>query len=73
MPLSHAGEITIRKVRLDSGGYASSLGGKYFGVGKPVYHVESEDGDLDCFIRAEDRKRAREIVLMRYAHAKIRR
>ena len=49
-------KFTLKKVRLDSGGYVmgrGAYGGKYFGVGLPLYFYQDyETGDISGFLRA---------------------
>jgi hypothetical protein len=63
------GRISIRRVRLDSGGYDKN--GMYFGHGAPLYWCASEDGGIDFMLRAGDREAAREKVLKDYPKARI--
>lgn len=53
-------KVTLRKQRLDSGGYDSQ--GAYFGIGEPLYWAATDDGKYDETFRAEDRKEAKEHV-----------
>lgn len=54
-------KVRVSRVRLNSGGYDS--GGAYWGIGKPLYWVRSDDGDVTEFFRAWDREEAKEQVL----------
>lgn len=49
-------KVTLRRVRLDSGGYDS--GGAYWGLGEPLFWAGTEGGELDSFFRAADRAAA---------------
>jgi hypothetical protein len=42
--------ITVHRVKLDDGGYDE--GGAYWGIGAPLWYVESDDGTLSEFKRA---------------------
>lgn len=55
-----ARKITLRRVRLDSGGYDSN--GTYFGTGEPLYWAADDAGDYDATFRAADRNAAKAIV-----------
>ncbi len=65
------GRIFLRRIRLNSGGYDPN--GTYFGIGVPLYWVASEGGEVDYMLRADSRGSAREMVLVRYPLAKVRR
>lgn len=49
--------VSLRRVYLDAGGYSRDSG-KYFGVGAPVYEVDSET-HWGTFLRARDRADAK--------------
>jgi len=66
----YAGNVSIRKVRLNQGGYTDD--GIYFGVGKPLYYFQDEDGFYKDYLRASDRADAIEQVRDFYPTAKIR-
>lgn len=70
-PADFAGKLTLRRMRLDSGGYDKN--GTYFGHGAPLYWVADEGGLIDYMLRASDRECARNLVLALYPKAKIRR
>ena len=53
-------KVSLRRIRLDSGGYDS--GGAYWGIGAPLYWAASEDGAVDMWFRARDRDSAKAIV-----------
>ena len=55
------GKMTLRRVRLDSGGYDPN--GTYFGIGMPLYWYADEDGNVDAVLRASNRKDAKRRVL----------
>lgn len=48
--------LTLRKIRLDSGGYDPN--GTYFGTGTPLYWCASHDGNIDRTLRATSRNEA---------------
>lgn len=54
-------KVRVSRVRLDRGGYDS--GGAYWGLGKPLYWVRSDDGAVNEFFRAWDREGAKEKAL----------
>jgi hypothetical protein len=41
--------LTVLPVRLDDGGYDN--GGAYWGLGEPIWHIKSDDGEFDFFRR----------------------
>jgi hypothetical protein len=51
-----AGRLTLRRIRINAGGYDS--GGAYWGLGQPLWYVEDVDGNSQ-FIRARDREAAK--------------
>lgn len=55
-------KVSLRRIRLDSGGYDS--GGSYWGIGWPLYWVGSDCGSVDLWFRARDRDAAK-------AHVKV--
>lgn len=55
-----ARKITLRRVRLDSGGYDSN--GTYYGFGEPLYWAADESGEYDATFRARTRADAKAIV-----------
>lgn len=61
--------LSVRRVRLNFGGYTSS--GRYFGIGSPLYHVTDEEGDVDFWIRARSRGAALAIVRDIYPYARF--
>jgi hypothetical protein len=54
----------IQRVRLNQGGYTDK--GQYFGTGRPLYSFQSQDGNIDDFLRAEDREEAKQFIRKRY-------
>lgn len=52
-------KFTLRKIRLNQGGYNSQ--GHYYGTGLPLYWSQSEDG-IDMHFRAADRAAAKEHI-----------
>jgi hypothetical protein len=54
MPEDYTGKLSVRRVNVDRQGY--SPGGRYFGIGPPVYEVLSMiDNSVWFYIRASDR------------------
>ena len=70
-PSDWDGEIRLRRVRINSGGY--DVNGTYFGIGRPLYWYASDNGLVDAVLRANDRADAREQVLRVYPKVRIRR
>ena len=66
----YTGNVSIRKVRLNQGGYTDD--GIYFGVGEPLYYFQDEDGFYEDYLRASNRADAIEQVRDFYPTAKIR-
>lgn len=64
-----AGRLTLRRVRLDQGGYDSN--GTYFGLGAPLYWYASDDGSIDDMLRAGTRESAKKQILDRYPNARF--
>lgn len=50
---SYDGQLYIRKIRLDSGGY--DVNGTYFGTGDPLFWVVAPDYSIDRVYRAKNR------------------
>ena len=63
------GKVSLRGVRLDSGGY--DAGGAYWGFGKPLFSALSADGAVDMIFRATSREEARREVLSLYPFARF--
>lgn len=62
--------LLVRRVKLDSGGYASD--GAYFGIGRPVYVVtNAETGRVVETLRAADFVDAKEKMRSKYPNAKV--
>lgn len=59
--------ISLRKIKLDSGGYDS--GGAYWGSGASLYRATDADGDVELFFRAPSRSAAKAIVQNRVPNA----
>lgn len=72
-PPDFSGRITLRKIRLDSGGY--DVNGTYWGgsATESVYWYASDDSAIDGTLWASDRAEAREKVLEWYPKASVRR
>lgn len=62
-------KIYIERVRLDRGGYDSR--GQYWGVGEPLYRYGDDSGAIDGYVRAHDRKDAKERIRYRSPGMKI--
>jgi hypothetical protein len=67
----YTGRVSIQKERVNKGGYI--YGGVYFGVGKPLYFAQDEDGLWGDYFRASDRNEAIAIMRERYPIAQIKR
>lgn len=65
-PLSR---ISLRRERLDSGGYDSS--GSYWGIGSPLYWAADDSGAYEEWFRASDREAAKEHVRETYPAARF--
>lgn len=63
------GKVTLRKIRLNRGGY--DPGGAYWGIGQPLYWAGDESGALDLFFRAPSRAAAKQHVLDLWPEAKF--
>jgi hypothetical protein len=68
-PKDFDGVLTLRRVRLNSGGYDTN--GTYFGNGTPLYWCASDDGEVDFMLRAYGRRTAREQAREVYPKAEI--
>lgn len=53
-------KVTLKRVRLNSGGYDAQ--GVYYGTGAPLYWAWNNDGSLDVTFRAHNREAAKEHV-----------
>jgi len=62
-------KITLRRVRLNSGGYDEH--DTYWGFGQPLYWAADESGEYDVTFRATNRERAKEIVRRTYPNARF--
>jgi hypothetical protein len=64
--ISYGGKISLRAVRLNSGGYDE--GGAYWGLrrrGEQLYYYENEDGEcgyLDAYGREDAKRKVLELV-----------
>lgn len=57
----YSGKVTLRRVRLDSGGYDET--GAYWGIGEPLYWAAADSGvEYDETFRAGDRAEAKAYV-----------
>ena len=65
------GRFTLRRVRLDSGGY--DPGGAYWGHAEPLYWyaADTEHGQVDGYVRARTRERAKAEVRECYPDARF--
>lgn len=68
-PGTDAHPMSLRRVRLDSGGY--DPGGAYWGLGPPLYWCGNDDLDVDMFLRARDREDAKAKVREEYPDARF--
>lgn len=66
-PSDAALRFTLRRVRLNAGGYDRL--GTYFGAGEPLYWYASEGGEVDAMLRADSRVGAKAQIRKRYARA----
>jgi hypothetical protein len=64
-----AGRLTLRRVRIDSGGYDSQ--GTYFGIGGPLYWYAADCGRIDGVIWARDREIAKGQIRRFYPKARF--
>jgi hypothetical protein len=64
-------KLTLRRVRLDRGGYDTI--GTYFGTGSPLYWYASDDGRIDGVLRALDRATAKDAIRRVYVNARFHR
>lgn len=62
-------KITLRQIRLDSGGYDST--GAYWGHHQRLYWAASDDGEYDTTMRAVDRADAKAQVREVYPNARF--
>ncbi len=68
-------KLYLQKVKIDRQGYDGR--GKYWGVwapgtpGKHLYNASSDNGDVDLYLRADDRLDAEVQVLKQYPNAKF--
>lgn len=61
---------TLRRVRLNNGGYEPGRYGRYYGTGMPLYRAESDDGDVfEC--RASTREGAKRQAVERHPLARF--
>lgn len=71
-------KLFLRKVKINSGGYAPEFNYRYFGINLGsgnVYHYgdavnDDTEGD-DCFIRAQTRKDAKTAIRNKYSNTTI--
>jgi len=60
-------KFTLRRIRLNSGGYDPN--GTYFGIGAPLYWYANDEGTVDAMLRATSRDEAKRKVLEKYPNA----
>ena len=60
-------KFTLRRERLNSGGYNSF--GSYFGTGAPLYWYYSDDAEHSGYLRASSREQAKEHVRQLHPNA----
>lgn len=68
-------KLSLRKVRLDCGGYAPEFNHRYFGIGQSLYYYQDAvnndtDGD-DCFLRASNREDAKNKIRAKYKNTQV--
>lgn len=51
---------SVRKVRLNNGGYDSS--GKYWGIGQPLYFIQPDDDTRSYYLRAVNREAVKQRI-----------
>ena len=68
IPFPQSIKITLRRVRLDQGGYDAS--GAYWGVGAPLYWA-CDDAGYDEYFRARGREAAKQRVRERFPGARF--
>lgn len=66
-PKEWAGELTIRNIHLDEGGYDEN--GTYFGTGTDLWWYANEEGTIDAVLRAVSRKVAEKKIHEIYPNA----
>jgi hypothetical protein len=64
-----APKVSLRRIRLDNGGYDS--GGAYWGHGATLWYAASDDGAVDLWFRASTRETARTSVLAQFPSARF--
>jgi hypothetical protein len=62
-------KLTLRHIRLNSGGYDRN--GTYFGIGQRLYWYANEAGDIDAMLRADDRWDAKSKIRNLYPYARF--
>jgi hypothetical protein len=63
------GRVTLRRVRLDAGGYDTT--GRYWGRGAPLFRAECEETGDTWETRAQDRDHAVAMFERHFPHGKI--
>jgi hypothetical protein len=62
-------KFSVRRVRINSGGYDS--GGAYWGTGAPLYYCLSDCMSVEVYLRANDHADAKRKVSERYKNARF--
>lgn len=65
-------KLTLRRIRLDAGGYDPN--GTYFGHGSPLFWYAGADVDgneIDAMVRVSDRAAAKREILREYPEARF--
>jgi len=63
-----AGKLYLRRIPVNRGGY--DAGGAYWGIGKPLYYVEDQDGNSQ-FLRASSRDDAKRQISAKWEGARF--
>ena len=71
-------KLFLRKVKINSGGYAPAFNYRYFGINLgsgDVYHygdaVNNDTEGDDCFLRAPTREYAKTVLRKKYGFTKV--
>ena len=68
-PASYTGRLSLRRIRLNAGGYDAN--GTYFGTGTPLYWCANEEGTVDFMLRAPSRDAALYKIRESYPNATL--
>jgi len=63
-------KFSLRRVRLNVGGYEYGKYGKYYGRGEPLYRATSENGEI-LELRGKSRKEAKGTILSELKEPKL--